>query len=72
MLRGAGSGGLACGSTPQWLTAEITRATGLVYHIQLEALYDEDLRELQSILRDLDLDHEKPTAVQQARFQTWR
>lgn len=54
----------------EWLTAEITRATGRRYGIKLEALDDESLRELQSLLRDLD--HEKQMAVQQARLQPWR
>ena len=54
----------------EWLTAEITRATGRRYAIKLEALDDESLRELQRLLRDLD--HEKQAAVQQARLQPWR
>ena len=54
----------------EWLVAEITRTTGRRYSIKLEALDDESLRELQRLLRDLD--HEKQTAVQQARPQPWR
>jgi len=50
--------------------AEISRATGPRYRIQLEALDDESLRELQRLL--CDLDHERQTAVQQARLQPWR
>ena len=53
-----------------WLPSEITRATGRRYRIQLDALDDESLRELQRLLRDLD--HEKQMAVQQARLQPWR
>ena len=53
----------------EWLTAEITRATGRRYGIKLEALDDESLRELQRLR---DLDHEKQMAVQQARLQPWR
>jgi len=48
----------------EWLTAEITRATGRRYSIKLDTLDDESLRELQRLLRDLD--HEKQMAVQQA------
>lgn len=54
----------------EWLTAEISRATGRRYRIKLDALDDESLRELQRLLRDLD--HEKQMAVQQARLQPWR
>lgn len=54
----------------EWLTAEITRATGRRYGIKLDALDDESLRELQRLVRDLD--HEKQMAVQQARLQPWR
>jgi hypothetical protein len=54
----------------EWLVAEISRATGRRYRIQLEALEDESLRELQRLLRDLD--HEKQRVVQQARLQPWR
>ena len=50
----------------EWLVAEISRATGRRYRIQLDALDDESLRELQRLLRDLD--HEKQMAVQQARL----
>jgi hypothetical protein len=54
----------------EWITAEITRATGRRYRLRLDALDDESLRELQRLLRDLD--HEKKMAVQQARLQPWR
>ena len=54
----------------EWLVAEISRATGRRYRIQLDALDDESLRELQRHLRDLD--HEKQMAVQQARLQPCR
>ena len=33
----------------EWLTAEITRATGRSYRIKLDALDDESLRELQRL-----------------------
>jgi len=52
------------------LVGEISRATGRRYRIQLKALDDESLRELQRLLRDLD--HEKQMAMQQARLQPWR
>jgi hypothetical protein len=52
------------------LTAEITRATGRRYRIQLEALDDESLREIQRLLHDLD--HEKQMATRQARICAWR
>jgi hypothetical protein len=54
----------------EWLTAEITRATGRRYAIKLEALDDESLRELQRLLRDLDAEHRM--AVQRARLCPWR
>jgi len=54
----------------EWLVAEITRTTGRRCRIQLEALDDERLREIQRLLGDLD--HEKQMAVQQARLQPWR
>jgi hypothetical protein len=54
----------------EWLTAEISRATGRRYGIKLDALDEESLRELQRLVRDLD--HEKQMAVQQARLQPWR
>jgi hypothetical protein len=54
----------------EWVIAEVTRTTGRRYAIKLETLDDESLRELQRLLRDLD--HEKQTAVQQARLQPWR
>lgn len=54
----------------EWLSTEITRATGRRYGIKLDTLDDESLRELERLLRDLD--HEKQMAVQQARLQPWR
>ena len=42
----------------------------VIYRLQLEALDDESLRELQRLLSDLD--YEKQMAVQQARLQPWR
>ena len=54
----------------EWLTAEITRATGRRYAVKFEALDDESLREFQRLLRDLN--HEQQMAVQQARLQPWR
>lgn len=52
------------------LTAEISRATGRRYLVQLETLDDERLHEFQRLLRDLD--HDKQMTVQLARLQTWR
>jgi hypothetical protein len=52
------------------LVAEITRTTGRRYRIQLGALDEGSLRELQRLLRDLD--HEKQMAVRQTQLQRWR
>ena len=38
----------------EWLRAELARATGRRYRIDLDALDIESLRELQRLLRDLD------------------
>ena len=54
----------------EWLSTEITRATGRRYGIKLDTLDDESLRELERLLRDLD--HEKQMAFQQARLQPRR
>jgi len=54
----------------EWIVAEVMRSTGRRYRIQLDALGDESLRELQRLLRDLD--HEKQMAVQRARICPWR
>lgn len=48
----------------EWLRAELARATGRRYRIDLESL-----RELQRLLRDLD--HEKQAAVNRARLTPW-
>jgi len=52
------------------LRAEIQRATGRRYRIDLEALDPESLRDLQRLLRDLE--DERRRAVQQARMMPWR
>jgi hypothetical protein len=52
------------------LRAEIQRATGRRYRIDLEALDQESLRELRRLLRDLE--DERRRAVQQARMTPWR
>jgi len=54
----------------EWLRAELARATGRRYRINLDALDAESLRELQRLLRDLD--HEKQAAVNRARMMPWR
>ncbi|MCC7380394.1 MAG: hypothetical protein IT384_01085 [Deltaproteobacteria bacterium] len=54
----------------EWLRAELARATGHRYRIELDALDVESLRELQRLLRDLD--HEKQAAVNRARLMPWR
>jgi hypothetical protein len=54
----------------EWLRAELARATGRRYRIDLGALDAESLRELQRILRDLE--HEKQAAVNRARLTPWR
>ena len=53
----------------EWLQAELARATGRRYRIDLDALDVESLRELQRLLRDLD--HEKQAAVNRARLMPW-
>lgn len=50
----------------EWLRAELSRATGRRYRIDLAALDVESLRELQRLLRDLD--HEKHAAASRARL----
>ena len=52
------------------LRAEIQRATGRRYRIDLEALDQDSLRELRRLLRDLE--DERRRAVQQARMTPWR
>ena len=52
------------------LRAEIQRATGRRYRIDLEALDLESLRDLRRLLRDLE--DERRRAVQQARMTPWR
>lgn len=52
------------------LRAEIQRATGRRYRIDLDALDQESLRELRRLLRDLE--DERRRAVQQARMTPWR
>ena len=54
----------------QWLRAEVARATGRAYHIDLEALDLASLRALQRLLRNLEDD--RCRAVQQARLFPWR
>jgi hypothetical protein len=54
----------------EWLRAELARATGRRYRIEVAALDVESLRELQRLLRDLD--HEKRAAVNRARLMPWR
>ena len=54
----------------QWLRAEVARATGRAYRIDLEALDLASLRDLQRLLRDLE--DERRRAVQQARLFPWR
>lgn len=54
----------------EWLRAELARATGRRYRIDLDALDIESLRELHRVLHDLD--HEKQTAVNRARIMPWR
>lgn len=50
--------------------AEIARATGRRYHIDLAALDAASLRELLRLLRDLD--HEKVAAARRAQRTPWR
>ena len=52
------------------LRAEIQRATGRRYQVDLDALDQESLRELRRLLRDLE--DERRRAVQQARMTPWR
>lgn len=55
----------------EWLRAEMARATaGRSYHIALDQLDHESLRELQRLLRDID--NERQTAVRDARLGPWR
>jgi hypothetical protein len=53
----------------EWLRAELARATGRRYRIDLDALDVESLRELQRVLRDLD--PERQAAVNRARLMPW-
>ena len=53
----------------EWLRAELARATGRRYRIDIDALDAESLRELQRLLRDFD--HEKLAAVNRARLMPW-
>ena len=54
----------------EWLRAELARATGRRYQIDLDALDVQSLRELVRLIRDLD--HEKQAAVNRARMMPWR
>jgi hypothetical protein len=55
----------------EWLRAEIQRKTGRRYdRLDLDALDLTSLRELQRLLRDLDV--EQRMAVQRARICPWR
>ena len=54
----------------QWLRAEVARATGRAYRIDLDALDLASLRDLQRLLRDLE--DERRRAVQQARLFPWK
>ncbi len=53
----------------EWLRADLARATGRRYRIDLDGLDVESLRELQRLLRDLD--NEKQSAVNCARLMPW-
>jgi hypothetical protein len=53
----------------EWLRAELARATGRRYRINLDVLDVESLHELERLLRDLD--HEKQAAVNRARLLPW-
>ncbi len=52
------------------LRAEMQRATGRVYRIDLEALDVESLRAFQRLLQDLEA--EKARAVRRAAMEPWR
>jgi hypothetical protein len=52
------------------IEAEIARATGRRYKIDLDGMNEESLQELLSMIRDLD--HEKTIAAQRAHRQPWR
>ncbi len=54
----------------RWLGAEMLRATGRSYRIDLEALDVQSLREMQRLLRDVVAD--KGAAVRRARIEPWR
>ena len=54
----------------EWLRAELARAPGRRYRIDLDGLDVECLREVQRLLRDLD--YEKQAAVNRARLMPWR
>lgn len=54
----------------RWLEAEMARATGRSYRIDLGALDVGSLRELQRLLRDVQAD--RNAAVQRARVEGWR
>lgn len=53
-----------------WLIAEMRRAGGRDYRINLEALDVQDLRALQRFVADVV--HEQQMAVNRARLQPWR
>lgn len=54
----------------EWLRAEMARATGRAYRIDLDRLDTASLRELQRLLRDLDGEHRM--ALQRAWLCPWR
>ena len=54
----------------QWLRAEVARATGRAYRIDLDALDLASLRDLERPLRDLEYDRRRD--VEQARIFPWR
>ena len=54
----------------RWLRAQLARATGRPYPIDLEALDLDSLHALERLLRDLEYDRRR--AVEQARIFPWR
>ena len=56
--------------TIAWLRAEIARATGRRYQLDLDAMGVEALRELQRLIRDLEA--ERVREVRRARMEPWR
>jgi hypothetical protein len=54
----------------RWIEAEISRMSGRQYRIKFDQLDAESLREMQRLLRDLDL--EKHMAVRRMQMTPWR